>query len=68
MLTLWYMTCFYGVRVITPAIKYNIYCHCGESRNPDVHWMPDQVRHDGSAFLNCRVNKLFDWFQHNDFS
>jgi hypothetical protein len=42
--------------LITPAIKYNTYCHSGESRNPGVHWLPDQVRHDGSAHLNCRVN------------
>ncbi|MGD9224773.1 MAG: hypothetical protein PVH22_16075, partial [Desulfobacteraceae bacterium] len=42
--------------VITPAIKYNTYCHSGERRNPGVHWMPDQVRHDGCVPLNCRVN------------
>jgi hypothetical protein len=42
--------------IITPAIKYNTYCHSGERRNPGVHWMPDQVRQDGSVPLNCRVN------------
>jgi hypothetical protein len=45
--------------VITPAIKYNTNCHSDESRNPGVHWMPDQVRHDGSALLNCRVNIIY---------
>jgi hypothetical protein len=46
------------VLIITPANKYNTYCHSGERRNPGVHWMPDQVRHDGSVPLNCRVNMM----------
>jgi hypothetical protein len=38
--------------VINPATKYLYWGHSGESRNPNVlSWMPDQVRHDASAYL-----------------
>ena len=29
--------------------------HSGESRNPDRHWMPDQIRHDEVRLFNCWI-------------
>ena len=41
---------------INPAKKYPKARHSGEGRNPEKHWMPDQVRHDGFTTFNRRIN------------
>ena len=35
-------------------------CHSREGGNPGIHWMPDQVRHDGVSLFNVRVNIKLD--------
>jgi hypothetical protein len=41
---------------ITLATKHAKSCPSGESRNPEKHWMPDQVRHDVIGIYYCRSN------------
>jgi tetratricopeptide (TPR) repeat protein len=47
--------------IINPAIKDISGCHSGESRKPEICWMPDQVRHDGVGILSCRFNDIKCW-------
>jgi len=48
----------YYIVIITPAIKYlqivipACLQQAGEGGNPGIHWMPDQVRHDGVSLFS----------------
>jgi hypothetical protein len=51
------------------ATKHAKSCPSGESRNPEKHWMPDQVRHDVigiNYYQSNNIKKIYKYVNFDD--